>query len=77
MKIGLDCKEVSRLISAGLDQSMPVPDRARLRYHFVLCKACRTVDEQMQFLRRAMREMDEDKAQDKGQNQNPKEPPSA
>ncbi len=56
----LDCKAVSRLISDGLDQSMPPPERARLRYHFVICQTCRNVDEQMQFLRRAMREFDRD-----------------
>lgn len=61
MNEGLDCKEVSRLISEGLDQAMPAPERARLRYHFVICQTCRTVDEQMQFLRRAMREMDKEK----------------
>jgi predicted anti-sigma-YlaC factor YlaD len=61
MKEGLDCKEVSRLISEGLDQAMPAPERTRLRYHFVICETCRTVDEQMQFLRRAMREMDKEK----------------
>jgi hypothetical protein len=60
MKIGLDCKEVSRLISEGLDQAMPAPERARLRYHFVICQTCRTVDEQMKFLRRAVKEMDKE-----------------
>ncbi len=61
MKVDLDCKEVSRLISEGLDRAMPAPERARLSYHFVICEACRTVDEQMQFLRRAMREMDKER----------------
>ncbi len=60
MKTGLNCKEVSRLISEGLDQAMPEPERLRLRYHFVVCQTCRTVDEQMQFLRRAVKEMDKD-----------------
>ena len=60
MKIGLDCKEVSRLISEGLDQALPAPERARLRYHFVICQTCRTVDEQMKFLRRAVKEMDKE-----------------
>jgi hypothetical protein len=59
MKIGLDCKEVSRLISQGLDQNMPVPERARLRYHFVICQTCRTVEEQMKFLRQAVKKMDQ------------------
>ncbi len=60
MKVGLDCKEVSRLISEGLDQAMPAPERARLRYHFVICQTCRTVEEQMKFLRRAVKEMDKE-----------------
>ena len=54
----LDCKEVSRLISEGLDQQMDGPQRARMRLHFVICATCRNVDEQMAFLRRAMRELD-------------------
>ena len=60
MKAELDCKEVSRLISEGLDQAMPAPERARLRYHFVICQTCRTVEEQMKFLRRAMKQLDQD-----------------
>lgn len=60
MKVALDCKEVSRLISEGLDQTMPAPERARLRYHFVICQTCRTVDEQLKFLRRAVKEMDKE-----------------
>jgi hypothetical protein len=60
MKVGLNCKEVSRLISEGLDQAMPAPERARLRYHFVICQTCRTVDEQMKFLRRAVKDMDKE-----------------
>ena len=58
MKVGLDCKEVSRLISEGLDRTMPAPERARLRYHYVICQTCRTVDAQMMFLRQAVKEMD-------------------
>lgn len=56
----LDCKTVSRMISEGLDRDLPGPERVRLRYHFVLCEACRNVDEQMSFLRRAIRQMDKD-----------------
>ena len=57
MKINLDCKEVSRLISDGQDQTLPSADRARMRLHFVICETCRNVDEQMQFIRRAMRKL--------------------
>ncbi len=61
MKINLDCKEVSRLISEIQDANLPAPDRARMRLHFVMCQACRNVDEQMAFLRRAMKSLDADK----------------
>jgi predicted anti-sigma-YlaC factor YlaD len=64
MKIDIDCQEVSRLISSGLDEKLPPADRARLRLHFVMCKTCRNVDEQMQFLRRAMRQLGRDESQD-------------
>lgn len=56
----LDCKAVSRLISDGQDNLMSPPDRARLRLHFVVCEACRNFDQQMQFLRRALRRMGRD-----------------
>lgn len=60
MKIQLDCKEVSRLISNGLDETLPAPERARMRLHFVICQTCRDVNEQMQFLRNAMRQIDKE-----------------
>lgn len=53
----LDCKEVSRWISQGLDRELPPDERERLRQHFLICQACRTVDEQMNFLRRAMQHL--------------------
>ena len=61
MKLKLDCQEVSRLISEAQDANLPAPDRARMRLHFVMCQACRNVDEQMAFLRRAMQQLDADK----------------
>jgi predicted anti-sigma-YlaC factor YlaD len=57
MKLDLDCKEVSRLISQRLEQELPPSEQARLRLHFVLCDTCRDVEEQMSFLRRAMRQL--------------------
>lgn len=60
MKLELDCKDVSRLISEGADKDLPPAQRAQMRLHFVICSTCRTVDEQMSFLRRAMRHMGQD-----------------
>lgn len=69
MKIQLDCQDVSRLISEGLDDKLPAGERARMRLHFVICQTCRNVDEQMQFIRRAMRRL--------GDDDSPTPPPSA
>ena len=58
MKLLLDCKAVSRMISDSQDKPLPAAESARMRLHFVICKTCRNVDEQMSFLRRAMRQID-------------------
>ena len=62
MKFQLDCQDVSRLISEGLDGKLPAAERARMRLHLVICETCRNVDEQMQFIRRAMRRLGDDKS---------------
>ena len=63
MKINVDCKEMARLISDGQDRDLPDGERARMRLHFVICQTCRNVDEQMSFLRNAMRRLGRDEAQ--------------
>lgn len=57
MNDDLDCKAVARLISDGQDLTLEPRERARLRLHFVLCETCRNVDEQVNFLRQAMRRL--------------------
>ena len=64
MKLQLDCKEMSRLISEGQDLTLPPAERARMRLHFVICSTCRNVDEQFGFLRRAMRRLGENQQAD-------------
>jgi predicted anti-sigma-YlaC factor YlaD len=49
------CKEVTRIVSEGLDEQMPPAQRARVRLHMVVCDACRNVEQQFDFLRRLMR----------------------
>jgi predicted anti-sigma-YlaC factor YlaD len=51
----LTCHEVSRLLSDGLDETMPPAQRARLRLHMVVCDACRNVEQQFDLLRRLVR----------------------
>ena len=64
MKLQLDCKEMSRLISEGQDLTLPPAEQARMRLHFVICSTCRNVDEQFGFLRRAMRRLGENQQAD-------------
>lgn len=59
--VQLNCQEVSRLLSDQQDQTLPTADRARLRLHLVMCATCRNVSEQMDFLRRAMRQLDRER----------------
>lgn len=75
MKLNLSCQEVSRLISRGQDEALPPGERARMRLHFVICQTCRTVEEQLQFLRRAMRQLDLDRDSDDAPPPRASEPP--
>lgn len=52
----IDCRAVTRLISLGLDRELPPDERERVQLHFLACRSCRIAQEQMDFLRRAMRE---------------------
>ncbi|MBC7942203.1 MAG: zf-HC2 domain-containing protein [Chitinophagaceae bacterium] len=60
MKLKLDCKAISRLLSDGMEDTLPAAERTRMQLHFVMCQSCRNVREQMDFLRRAMRQIDRD-----------------
>ena len=53
----IDCRSVTRLISLGLDRELPPDERERVQLHFLACRSCRTAQEQMDFLRRAMRRL--------------------
>lgn len=69
MKLGIDCKDMPRLMSEAQDISPPPARRARMRLHFVVCQTCRNINDQFGFLRRAMRQVGEkqevDEAADK------------
>lgn len=62
----LNCKQVSRILSDGLDRDLPPGERARLRLHLAICAACREVEQQMNFLRRVLKRIGPDE---------PNEPP--
>ncbi len=48
------CKEVSHLVSQGLDRRLGFADRVRLRVHLAICEGCTNFKRQMEFLRKAM-----------------------
>jgi len=51
------CREVTRLVSEGLDKDLPPAAQRRLRAHLAICRGCRSVAERMAFLRRAVQRM--------------------
>lgn len=52
------CKEVHCLVSEGLDRDLSLIERARMRMHLLVCRACQNFDNQMHLIRRAMRQID-------------------
>jgi predicted anti-sigma-YlaC factor YlaD len=50
-----NCKDVHRLVAAGLDRELPFADRVRVRVHLAMCKGCANFSRHMYWLRAAMR----------------------
>ena len=48
------CKEVTRIVSQGLDRNLGLGERLRLRVHLAICDGCRNFRKQMLLLRQAM-----------------------
>lgn len=51
------CKEVTRLVSEGLDRRLGFGERVALRAHFLMCKGCRNFEDQMARLRQAVQQL--------------------
>lgn len=49
------CREVHRLVSEGMDRDLTMVERTRMRVHLMVCGACTRFNQQMETLRRAMR----------------------
>jgi len=50
----LSCKEVTRLVSHGLDRRLGWFARLQLRLHLAICDGCTNFSKQMHFLRKAL-----------------------
>ena len=53
-KLMINCRESARLISLELDQGLPWIERAALRFHLLICKACPNFRAQIRLMDRAM-----------------------
>ncbi len=51
----LSCKEVTHLLSDGLDRKLTIGERINLEMHLAMCKGCTNYRKQMGFLREACR----------------------
>jgi Putative zinc-finger len=57
MKLMLTCREVTHLVSEGLDRDLGFGERVALRVHFAICHGCGTFNRQMSFLREAVKRL--------------------
>ncbi|UCG98106.1 MAG: zf-HC2 domain-containing protein [Burkholderiales bacterium] len=53
----IPCRQAHELLSERLDQPLSAADRLRLWLHLRICDACARVDQQLQFMRSAMRRL--------------------
>jgi hypothetical protein len=58
------CREVTRLVSASMDQRLPFGTRVRIGMHLAMCRFCSGFARQMRLLRQAVRERGEQLAAD-------------
>lgn len=50
-----NCKQITALVSSGMDRELTFVERVRVRFHLVMCRGCTNFAKQMQVLRRAAR----------------------
>jgi hypothetical protein len=53
----LNCKHVTRLASQAMDGKLPWYQRLTIRFHLLYCVWCRRYTAQLQFLKRAAKEV--------------------
>lgn len=50
----LSCKEVTRLVSQGLDRRLPFGRKVALRVHFAICDGCTNFSKQLSTIRESI-----------------------
>ena len=51
------CRDISALVSRSLDERLGTGDRLRVRFHLLVCGACRRFEGQARLLRAAARRL--------------------
>jgi hypothetical protein len=54
MKLLLNCKEASKIISQSLDDPLSWPDRMKLKLHLFICNACTRFNQQLRLIKNAV-----------------------
>lgn len=54
-RLMFSCKEITESVSLSLDRDLPVPQRLRMRMHFLMCVLCSRYRDQLRFIRRTLR----------------------
>ncbi len=55
IRITPTCREMTRLLSEGMDRSLPLMTRVKIRLHFLICKWCERYKHQLLVVRNAIR----------------------
>ena len=53
----LSCKDVTRLISESMDQSLPFGKRVGVRLHLLICRFCARYERQLLLIRETVRRL--------------------
>jgi hypothetical protein len=54
MKLLLNCKQASQIISQSLDNPLSWPDRMKLKFHLFICNACTRFNQQIRLIKDAV-----------------------
>jgi predicted anti-sigma-YlaC factor YlaD len=65
------CRDISALVSRAMDERLRPAARLRIRFHLLMCGACRRFEQQVRLLRSAARQVAARALRDDG-----REPPS-
>jgi hypothetical protein len=57
MKLLLNCKQASQIISQSLDNPLSWHDRMKLRFHLFICNACTRFSQQLRLIKKAIERM--------------------